>query len=197
MGGLRGPEGLAFSPERNLAVASSDTHNILLYNGSSGVFIREFARIGGSPKGIVFHYGDLFVCGGRDRKIHRFHGITGSPRGVFYESQNLRYPYSMIFDSLTNVSYVADMLQNGLVKMKPRQSMFDEAPYKETDEPWDTKFSSSVMKEARSFDMSGDSVYVTSPASGFAAMQFNRSTGEHMDNVEDSGMRMPSDVKVW
>jgi len=196
-GGLNGPEGLAFSPDHNLAVASSQTKNILLYNGTTGVFIREFAKISGSPKGIVFHYGDLYVCGGRTRKIHRFHGITGSPRGVFYQSQNLRYPYAIMFDSMTNVSFVADMLQNNIVRMKPQVSLFDESSSAKTPKAWDAKFSKSHMKEVRSFDMTKDSVYVTSPASGFAVMQFNRTTGDHIYNVRDVDLVSPSDVKVW
>jgi len=45
--------------------------------------------------------------------------------------------------------------------------------------------------------MTKDSVYVTSPASGFAVMQFNRTTGDHIYNVRDVDLVSPSDVKVW
>ena len=53
------------------------------------------------------------------------------------------------------------------------------------------------MKEVRSFDMTKDSVYATSPASGYAAMRFNRTTGDHIDSIRDADLVSPSDVKVW
>ena len=53
------------------------------------------------------------------------------------------------------------------------------------------------MKEVRSFDMTKDSLYVTSPASGSAAMRFNRTTGDHIDSIQDADLVSPSDVKVW
>src|SRR5689334_16953156 len=38
-GGLSGPIGMRFGPDGNLYVASSDTNQILRYNGASGAFI--------------------------------------------------------------------------------------------------------------------------------------------------------------
>jgi len=203
-GGLKGPQGLAFNPEHNLVVASSQTQSILQYDGSTGAFMKVFARLSTFPKGLTFHYGDLYVCGAHDRRIHRFHGITGSARGVFYESAMLRYPYSLMFDAFTNDTLVADMLQSGLVRAKSEKNNVDKNTHITFDEhlrsgqgPLYTRFSPVPMREVRSFDMSADSVYVTSPALGSAVTQFNRSTGEHVLNIEDPYMRSPSDVKIF
>merc|ERR1711998_236558 len=107
------------------------------------------------------------------------------PKGIFYEATMLSYPYSLMFEAFTNNTFIADPLRNALVQTK-------------VENPVDQfKFSPVPMKEVRSFEMTADSVYVTSPAMGYAAVQFNRTTGAHMLNIDDPMMKEASDVKAF
>ena len=75
-GGLSGPEGLVFGGDGNLYVASSATHTILRYNGSTGESMGAFipARSGGLawPHGLVFQDGELYVTSAATDAVLRY-----------------------------------------------------------------------------------------------------------------------------
>jgi hypothetical protein len=197
-GGLTRPQGLAFGSGRRFFVASEGTRSILQYDASTGVFVKEFCRTSGAPKGITVHYTDLYVCGGSDAKIHRFNGLTGAYRGVYAGSPNLKYPWSVIFDRHTNASLVADMQQHHLVHFtQPKFDAKANLALGDFQATHRRQWSFNKITQVRTMDVTEDSLYVTSPALGFAAAQYNRSTGHHIYNIEDSNVQQPSDVKVY
>jgi sugar lactone lactonase YvrE len=83
-GGLSGTEGIAFNPiDGNLYVASSNSNDIMEYNGTSGAFITEFV---GAFQGGLFNSNDLtfgpdgflYVNNGLLNKVLRFDPTTGA-----------------------------------------------------------------------------------------------------------------------
>merc|ERR1711871_1576036 len=99
-----------------------------------------------------------------------------------------------MFDVFTNATFIADMLSSSLMHTSPLNT----SPLNELSQisfdgnaaagqgPVYTQWSPNTMKEIRNFDMSPDSIYVTSPGMGFSASQYNRSNGVHVMNIEDA-----------
>ncbi|MCP3904707.1 MAG: DUF11 domain-containing protein, partial [Planctomycetes bacterium] len=81
-GGLSGPLGLTFGPDRNLYVSSIGTNEVLRYDDLTGNFIDAFVTAGSgglaSPVGLAFGPdGNLYVASQGTNEVLRYHGITG------------------------------------------------------------------------------------------------------------------------
>lgn len=60
------PEGIALGPDKNIYVASTDSNNVLKFNGTTGAFMGKFVTDGSGglngPRGVTFGpAGSLFV----------------------------------------------------------------------------------------------------------------------------------------
>jgi hypothetical protein len=122
--GANNAGGVAFGPDGNLYVASSDTKQILEYQGpaapSPGAFVRVFATvsstvstIGGLDWEAFGPDGDLYVAANTTTgagQINRYDGSTGAPigSGVFIApgSGGLEGPRQFFFDSTGTNLYV-------------------------------------------------------------------------------------------
>ena len=93
----------------SLFVSSDDTNNVLLYNGSSGAFVRTFASGGGltEPEGITFGPdGNLYVSS-RPAQVLKYNGQTGKFIGVFASGHGLQDPAGIAFGGPNNDLYVS------------------------------------------------------------------------------------------
>ena len=79
-GGLKSPQAAAFGLDSNLYISNDRGSNVLSYNGQNGQFIKIFCTVPGSPRGLMFHGQDLFVCSAYHNAVYRFNGLTGSPK---------------------------------------------------------------------------------------------------------------------
>jgi len=194
-GGLHGPCGMAFGLDYNFYVASEKTSSVLQYNGSSGSFLRKFCTVHGQPRGLMFHYLDLFVTSAMYDRVYRYNGYTGSPRGVFIDGgpNRLDLPWAVLFD-LNNNTFVSSQdrgqvylyqqpvtgLYNGL-----NQARFDR-----------------VLTDTRTPFINGialtvDSLYAVGPYPGETVVRYNRTTGRYMHHFEDKDLARPTDIQEF
>jgi len=200
-GGLHRPWGMAFGPDRNMLIANEGTSSILKYDGQSGQYLNEFCTVKGSPRGIQFHFGDLYVVSARDAKVYRFNGKTGSPKGIFADVAPYHMPFKLLFDPRTNDAYVSSEMSHKIIRYNPPRQGFD--AYNQSlavgFEAWrarfDTIWSRHRLPHVRSFDFADEVVYAVSPASS-TVMQLNRSTGGIISHFNDQLLVRPNDVKV-
>ena len=78
---------MRFGPDGNLYVASSQTNQVLRYDGQTGAFLNVFVESGGQgpqfPVGIAFGPdGHLYVGSFVNDRILRYDGVTGEPLGI-------------------------------------------------------------------------------------------------------------------
>ena len=79
-GGLETPYGIGFGPDENFYVSDDGSSSVLQYDGQHGAFLKVFCKVPGSPRGLVFHYQELFVCSAYNNAIYRYNGFTGSAK---------------------------------------------------------------------------------------------------------------------
>ena len=107
-GGLDLPDGMAFGPDGNLYVSSSDSNQILRYNGQSGRFIDVFAEAGLSAPGNLQFGPDqmLYVCNKNTGEVFRFDPKDNSSLTVFASGGGLNNPVGLLWKD--GLLYVAD-----------------------------------------------------------------------------------------
>lgn len=192
-GGLDGPWGTAFGPTKHLHVASANSGAVLMYHGSTGRFIKRFCTVP-APRGLVFHYGELYVCSSDDATIYRFNGVTGAARGILAASPLLQHAWSLVFDRFTNKSLVAGQYQQQIIQIDPPRVHTNSSRFNASRAHL---WSSHKIHHITGLDMSNTHVYGISPYTN-GIMQFNRTTGmfiQHFDKF--MFQRETFDVKVY
>jgi len=188
-GGLDGPWGTAFGPNRHeFLVASSNSDRVIAFNASTGAYIRRFCDVP-SPRGLALHSGEIYVCSSRDSSVHRFNGRTGAPRGILVHSALLQQARGIVFNPKTNRSLVASQQLHHLVQIGvPSQSILDTSH--------GTIWSSRPLHHVSGVDISEAHAYAVSPyAKGI--MQYNLTTGQLTERYQDDDNFIPEafDVK--
>jgi len=102
-GGLTETQGMAFGPDGNLYVASSGSHEVIRYDGTTGAFIDVFvsSRSGGlgNTEDVGFGpYGDLYVTSFYSDNVLRYHGRTGEFAEVLAAGDGLNHPTYLLLD---------------------------------------------------------------------------------------------------
>jgi WD40 repeat protein len=100
--GLSSPQGLAFGPNGNLFVSSSD--GVLEFNGTTGAFITTFVTstistpVLSGPLDLVFGpNGDLFVSSSSTNAVLEYNGTTGAFVKAFASGSPLNNPKGLAF----------------------------------------------------------------------------------------------------
>jgi len=204
-GGLDRPWGMAFGIDHNFYVASEGTSSIIQYDGSSGKFLRRFCSVPGEPRGIVFHYQDLFVASAHGNAVLRYNGQTGSPRGTFVH--DILSPWGIAFDRYSNDTYVSSERKDHVYRYKqPLQGLWGElgivqsANERQQDRTFarfDRVFTNSIVPACMGLVFTVDSLYVVSPEVSKIA-RFNRTSGElmHMFDQPEAAWHS-SDIKEY
>ncbi len=106
-GGLDLPDGMDFGADGNLYVASSNSNQVLRYDGKSGAFIDAFINSGlNGPGNLQFGPdGLLYVCNKNLGQVLRFNPDDGSLESVFASGGGLINPVGLLWkDGLLYVS---------------------------------------------------------------------------------------------
>jgi hypothetical protein len=202
-GDLQMPWGMSFGPDHNFYVSSGGTESVLRYNGQTGVFETTFCHVPGSPRGLVFHYGDLYVVSALDQAVYRFNGLTGSLKGVhssgtLSHSGVLKSPWSIKFHTATNDSYISSGQTHSIVRFNQPSPGSDShrsggrAVYRSR---FDRVWTQEPLRLITGFDFAQDCVYAVSP-NDKRIVQYNRTTGARMAYFGDADLVRPIDVFV-
>jgi WD40 repeat protein len=115
--GLDNPNGIAFGPDGNLYVGLGDVGRVMIFDGASGAFLRDFVTpeaSGGNvgARAIAFlPGGDLLVDSGGSSQVLRYEAGTGRFKGVFASGDGLNGPVGLTVASDGTV-YVGGALDN-------------------------------------------------------------------------------------
>ena len=107
-GGLELPDGMDFGPDGNLYVASSDSDQVLRFNGQTGEFMDAFVDTGlNAPGNLKFGPdGFLYVCNKNEGEVLRFDPQSGDLESVFASAGGLVTPVGLLWKD--NLLYVSD-----------------------------------------------------------------------------------------
>jgi sugar lactone lactonase YvrE len=125
-GGAHNLSGLAFGPDGNLYVASTNDSQVLRYDGLTGAFLGAFVTAGSGglsrPVSVAFGPGrgpseDLYVTSLDTDQVLRYDGTTGAFRGVFVASGagGLRGAYDLAWGPDGDL-YVASFVSNQVLR---------------------------------------------------------------------------------
>lgn len=110
--GVEDASGIAFGSANDFFLAGYGSGNILRFDGVTGDFLGEFAKVDG-PGGLAFRDNILFVADSNRNAILRFDTITGESLGVFSKGDHLNGPWGIAFGPDDNL-YVANFLGNSI-----------------------------------------------------------------------------------
>jgi len=206
VGGLHRPGDMVFGPDKNFYVANQGTSSVLMFHGQSGAFLGHFCDVP-DPRGMVFHYRDLYVVSAREARVYRFNGVTGAPKGVYADMVGFKTPQKIMFEQGTNYSYISSELSHQIVRYKPPvgglHAVLDYADA--TDSSLGTKMWAADFDQVwtvlslpfvGSFDFSDDSLFAISMRSS-SIVQINRTTGQYISQFEDPLLvDRPAGIKV-
>ena len=119
-GGLAWAHQLKFGPDGNLYVASSQTNQILRYDGETGAFLDVFVHSGGQgpqfPVGLAFGPdGHLYVGSFGNDRILCYDGITGEPLGVAANLGAMGLDGPLFIEFFTGPKCKSDLSEDGVV----------------------------------------------------------------------------------
>jgi len=202
---LEGPRGLAFGPDQDLYVASEQTDSVLLFNGTTGAFIRTVCKDIPTPRSVVFHYRDLFVVSRGDHSVYRIRtdgDLTGTTKHVYVigDSGNMLQPWGLVFDKATHTAFVSSEHSGTIFAYRPPTGAtwaVDKAVHSKVCSVYDKVWSNTRVTSASGMAFTVDSVYVTGPDAGRAVVRFNRTTGEYMHHFQDDLLARPTDINEY
>ena len=119
-GGLAWAHQLRFGPDGNLYVASSQTNQILRYDGQTGAFMDVFVRAGAQgpqfPVGLAFGPdGHLYVGSFGNDSILRYDGVTGKPLGLVANIGAMGLDGPLFIEFFPGPKCKADLNEDGAV----------------------------------------------------------------------------------
>jgi len=204
-GGLTDPWGIAFGPNKDLFVASGGTSNVLQYHGQSGQYQGIFCSVPGGPRGLIFHYGDLYVVSALNNAVYRFNGMTGALRGLYLHGRQntvdeLKFPWTIKFDGKTNDSYVSSQNTHHIIRFNAPTLGLDHVEDLGSGRAvflskFDAVWTQHKLNLMTAFDFATDCVYAVSPMTNIV-VQYNRTTGQRMSHLEDVELVNPMDIAV-
>jgi len=175
---------------------------VLRYNGSTGLFLQRFCRVP-TPRGLRFHYHDLYITSHTHHNVYRYNAATATSRGVYIEGLASGYddlptmmksPWDLVFNKDDNSTLVVSQARGQVYQYQaPSQGIGLASGQKAR---FDRVWSDVRVNSASGIALTVDSLYVTGP---FAAgiVRFNRTNGKYMHHFEDESLQYPSDVKEY
>jgi peptidyl-prolyl cis-trans isomerase A (cyclophilin A) len=99
--GLANPNGIAYGPDGNLYAGNGDEGRVLVFDGQSGAYLRDFVTpetSGGNAGNRAIAFlpdGDLLVDSGATSQILRYQAGTGTFKGVFASGGGMTGPVGL------------------------------------------------------------------------------------------------------
>jgi sugar lactone lactonase YvrE len=120
-GGLRGATGIAFGPDGNLYVGSSQSHQVLRYDASTGASMGAFVDDPDlrTPFSLIFGPdGHLYVSSGTQHIVRRYDGSTGRFMNVAAADSALKQPIGLGFGQ-DRMLYVVNSAGGNIMRFDP------------------------------------------------------------------------------
>ena len=183
---------MAFGPDRNFFVASERTSTVLKYDGSSGMFQRKFCQVDGQPRGLVFHFWNMYVASAFNDAVYVYNANTGSPKGMYIgPGSGLKTPWGLVFDRNTNQTFVSSSHTNLIHLYSPTNNQ-NSGEMTSLNGLGDAE-----VPHVQGLVLTVDSLYAVGPHPGKTFVRFNRTSGAFMHHFEDEDLKEPTDIKVF